>query len=197
FPAVHRIAINKPATTQEEDPPLVAELELPSSKIQEHLNTASSTRNQKQWLQLRAQLQPLPLLWVPPAIHNCLPERKDRGEDEVEDEVVEEVATTMMDAIQIQLTRLTPVAVDVVEVEVAATAMGQQPTTPSQFVVFTDDANKKYEEYSDADIVSTDANIGIRYEKTEIVEDTVLLLRYNCPDGDCDVACLGWPDLHR
>lgn len=29
------------------------------------------------------------------------------------------------------------------------------------------------------------------------MEDTVLLLRYNCPDGDCDVACLGWPDLHR
>jgi E3 ubiquitin-protein ligase ZNF598 len=22
-------------------------------------------------------------------------------------------------------------------------------------------------------------------------------LRYNCPDGDCDVACLGWPDLHK
>lgn len=30
-----------------------------------------------------------------------------------------------------------------------------------------------------------------------IFEDTVLLLRYNCPDEDCDVACLGWPDLHR
>lgn len=27
--------------------------------------------------------------------------------------------------------------------------------------------------------------------------DTVLLLRYNCPDGDCDFAGLGWPDLHR
>lgn len=25
----------------------------------------------------------------------------------------------------------------------------------------------------------------------------MLLLRYNCPDDDCDVACLGWPDLHR
>ncbi len=25
----------------------------------------------------------------------------------------------------------------------------------------------------------------------------MILLRYNCPDGDCDVACLGWPDLHR
>lgn len=30
-----------------------------------------------------------------------------------------------------------------------------------------------------------------------ILEDTILLLRYNCPDRDCDVACLGWPDLHR
>ena len=29
------------------------------------------------------------------------------------------------------------------------------------------------------------------------MEDTILLLRYNCPDGDCDAACLGWPDLHR
>ncbi|RFU25530.1 hypothetical protein B7463_g10813, partial [Scytalidium lignicola] len=69
--------------------------------------------------------------------------------------------------------------------------------TSSPFVIFTDDANKRYEEYSDADIVSSDSNIGIRYEKVEIVEDTLLLLRYNCPDSECDVACLGWPDLHR
>ncbi|KAH8815469.1 hypothetical protein F5884DRAFT_179933 [Xylogone sp. PMI_703] len=69
--------------------------------------------------------------------------------------------------------------------------------TPSPFVIFTDDAEKRYEEYSDADIVNTDPNIGIRYEKAEILEDTLLLLRYNCPDSECDVACLGWPDLHR
>ena len=31
----------------------------------------------------------------------------------------------------------------------------------------------------------------------EIVGDTVLLLRYNCPDASCDFAGLGWPDLHR
>ena len=28
-------------------------------------------------------------------------------------------------------------------------------------------------------------------------EDTIVLLRYNCPNADCDVACLSWPDLHR
>ncbi|KAK8022791.1 hypothetical protein PG993_013558 [Apiospora rasikravindrae] len=71
--------------------------------------------------------------------------------------------------------------------------------TASQYVIFTDDATKRYEDYStDApDITSVDDNIGIRYAKEDIVGDTVLLLRYNCPDVDCDFAGLGWPDLHR
>jgi E3 ubiquitin-protein ligase ZNF598 len=56
---------------------------------------------------------------------------------------------------------------------------------------------KRFEDFRLADIVSTDENIGIKYEKADIVEDTLLLLRYNCPDPSCDVACLGWPDLHR
>lgn len=30
-----------------------------------------------------------------------------------------------------------------------------------------------------------------------MVGDTILLLRYNCPDPACDFAGLGWPDLHR
>ncbi|KAF0326745.1 E3 ubiquitin-protein ligase hel2 [Colletotrichum sp. SAR11_59] len=69
--------------------------------------------------------------------------------------------------------------------------------TPSPFVIFTEDANKRYEEYSDADITSFDSNIGIRYANEEIVGDTVVLLRYNCPADDCVFAGLGWPDLHR
>jgi hypothetical protein len=64
-------------------------------------------------------------------------------------------------------------------------------------VIYTNDATKRYEEFSAADISSSDDNLGIRYENVEICEDTVLLLRYNCPDPSCDVACLGWPDLHR
>jgi hypothetical protein len=43
----------------------------------------------------------------------------------------------------------------------------------------------------------TDESIGIRYENEEIQMDTRILLRYNCPDGECDVACLSWPDLHK
>jgi len=64
-------------------------------------------------------------------------------------------------------------------------------------VVFTDDPEKRFDDFIDTDFERSDDNLGIKFEKLEIFEDTVLLLRYNCPDGDCDVACYGWPDLHR
>lgn len=69
--------------------------------------------------------------------------------------------------------------------------------TSAPFVIFTDDATKRFEAYTSADITSADDNIGIRYTNEDIVGDTVLLLRYNCPDLSCDFAGLGWPDLHR
>ncbi|KAI0117520.1 hypothetical protein F4814DRAFT_289715 [Daldinia grandis] len=69
--------------------------------------------------------------------------------------------------------------------------------TLAPFVIFTDDATKRYQDYSDTDVTSTDDNIGIRYTNEDIVGDTFLLLHYNCPDDSCDFAGLGWPDLHR
>ncbi|EGO55765.1 hypothetical protein NEUTE1DRAFT_67730 [Neurospora tetrasperma FGSC 2508] len=69
--------------------------------------------------------------------------------------------------------------------------------TAAPFVIFTDDPNKRFEEYTSKEITSTDDNIGIKYAGEHIVGDTVLLLRYNCPGGECDFAGLGWPDLHR
>ena len=64
-------------------------------------------------------------------------------------------------------------------------------------MIFTDNAEKQYQDFEEKDLTRTDENLGIKYERDAIVEDTVLLLRYNCPDKDCDVACFGWPDLHR
>ena len=69
--------------------------------------------------------------------------------------------------------------------------------TPAPFVIFSDDGDKRFEDYTPADITTTDSNIGIKYTNEDIVGDTVLLLRYNCPAPDCDFAGLGWPDLHR
>ncbi|KAL1304858.1 hypothetical protein AAFC00_003782 [Neodothiora populina] len=67
----------------------------------------------------------------------------------------------------------------------------------AQTVIFTDDATKRFQDYTSSDFFQSDTNLGIQYENPDIFEDTVLLLRYNCPDPSCDVACLGWPDLHR
>jgi E3 ubiquitin-protein ligase ZNF598 len=59
------------------------------------------------------------------------------------------------------------------------------------------DEDKRFEDFTDNDIAFTDSSLGIKYANNDIHEDTLLLLRYNCPDPSCDVACLGWPDLHR
>ncbi|KAI9812513.1 MAG: hypothetical protein M1832_000407 [Thelocarpon impressellum] len=67
----------------------------------------------------------------------------------------------------------------------------------AESVIFTDDASKPYEDFAAIAFARQDDNLGIKYETADIFEDTVLLLRYNCPDPGCDVACLGWPDLHR
>lgn len=72
--------------------------------------------------------------------------------------------------------------------------MGQ---TEAPYVVFTDSPDKRYEDFLASDFQETDEILGIRYEQRDIHDDTILLLRYNCPDGACDIACYGWPDLHR
>ncbi|KAI4194180.1 MAG: hypothetical protein LQ350_007920 [Teloschistes chrysophthalmus] len=69
--------------------------------------------------------------------------------------------------------------------------------TEAQHVIFTDNATKRYEEFVDTDFQQVDQVLGIKYEQIEIHNDTILLLRYNCPDSSCDIACWGWPDLHR
>ncbi|KAI4094820.1 MAG: hypothetical protein L6R37_007164 [Teloschistes peruensis] len=69
--------------------------------------------------------------------------------------------------------------------------------TEAQHVIFTDNATNRYEEFVDTDFQQVDQVLGIKYEQTEIHNDTILLLRYNCPDSSCDIACWGWPDLHR
>lgn len=69
--------------------------------------------------------------------------------------------------------------------------------TEAKFVVFTDDPTKRHEDFVENDFQTIDEVLGIKYEQKEIYNDTVLLLRYNCPDDSCDIACWGWPDLHR
>jgi len=69
--------------------------------------------------------------------------------------------------------------------------------TESDHVIITDDTTKNFEDFAVGEFFKSDHNLGIHFDNAEIFEDTRLLLQYNCPDGECDVACLGWPDLHR
>ncbi|KAF2877814.1 Mnd1 family-domain-containing protein [Massariosphaeria phaeospora] len=67
----------------------------------------------------------------------------------------------------------------------------------SEYVIFTDDPVKNFEDFTTDEFFKKDDNLGIRFENAGAFDDTRILLQYNCPDGECDVACLGWPDLHR
>jgi len=69
--------------------------------------------------------------------------------------------------------------------------------TESDHVILTDDTEKNYESFNAADFFQSNDSLGIHFENPQAFDDTRLLLQYNCPEGDCDVACLGWPDLHR
>ncbi|KAF1914972.1 Mnd1 family-domain-containing protein [Ampelomyces quisqualis] len=69
--------------------------------------------------------------------------------------------------------------------------------TESDHVILTGDAEKNYEDFTAADFFQSNNSLGIHFENPQVFEDTRLLLQYNCPEEDCDVACLGWPDLHR
>ncbi|KAF2034649.1 hypothetical protein EK21DRAFT_56154 [Setomelanomma holmii] len=69
--------------------------------------------------------------------------------------------------------------------------------TESDHVILTDDAEKNYQDFTAADFFESNDSLGIHFENPQVLEDTRLLLQYNCPEADCDVAALGWPDLHR
>ncbi|RPA93976.1 hypothetical protein L873DRAFT_1793263 [Choiromyces venosus 120613-1] len=68
--------------------------------------------------------------------------------------------------------------------------------TESEWVIFSNTDSKRFEEFEDEEIVNKNDALGVKFENEAILDETTLLLRYNCPDSNCDRACLGWPDLH-
>ncbi|PWW75179.1 hypothetical protein C7212DRAFT_297396, partial [Tuber magnatum] len=68
--------------------------------------------------------------------------------------------------------------------------------TESEWVIFSNTDNKKFQDFKDEEIVRRNDALGVKFENQAILDETELLLRYNCPDSSCDRACRGWPDLH-
>ena len=40
-----------------------------------------------------------------------------------------------------------------------------------------------------------DSKLSISFETQEMMEETLILLRFNCPDPECDYIGTGWNDL--
>ncbi|OLL26852.1 E3 ubiquitin-protein ligase hel2 [Neolecta irregularis DAH-3] len=62
-------------------------------------------------------------------------------------------------------------------------------------VIFTKDAERLYLDFKPSELAYEDKKLGISFESEQMMEDSLLLLRFNCPDPLCVVACKGWPDL--
>lgn len=67
--------------------------------------------------------------------------------------------------------------------------------TESKDILFTLPSTKHFTDYESKDIACKDDKLGISFEQVIIMEETMILLRFNCPVGTCDVAANGWPDL--
>ncbi|KAF9532795.1 hypothetical protein CPB83DRAFT_784026 [Crepidotus variabilis] len=62
-------------------------------------------------------------------------------------------------------------------------------------VIFTTSPDALFASFEPASIPHKDAKLSIYFESQEMMEDSLLLLRFNCPERDCDYIGNGWGDL--
>lgn len=67
--------------------------------------------------------------------------------------------------------------------------------TESTEILFTLPSTKSFVEYGPTDIACRDEKLAISFEQPVVMEDTMVLLQFNCPVETCDAAANGWPDL--
>ncbi|KAH9958342.1 hypothetical protein BC827DRAFT_1345056 [Russula dissimulans] len=65
-----------------------------------------------------------------------------------------------------------------------------QPT-----VIFTVSADAPFSSYSAESVPYKDQKLTISFETEEMMQDSLVLLRFNCPDSSCDYVATGWSDL--
>ncbi|KAJ4480963.1 hypothetical protein J3R30DRAFT_3656676 [Lentinula aciculospora] len=74
---------------------------------------------------------------------------------------------------------------------------------PQPEVIFTTSADKPFAEYADDLSSSTDDStpkfhdpkLRVTFETQEMMTESLILLRFNCPDSECDYIAKGWGDL--
>jgi E3 ubiquitin-protein ligase ZNF598 len=53
----------------------------------------------------------------------------------------------------------------------------------------------EFSSFTPESIPHKDSKLSIFFETQEMMEETLILLRFNCPDLDCDYIGTGWGDL--
>ncbi|KAH9001023.1 hypothetical protein EDB92DRAFT_1824251 [Lactarius akahatsu] len=66
---------------------------------------------------------------------------------------------------------------------------------PQPTVIFTVSPDAPFASYAPDAIQFQDVKLAISFETQEIMEESLLLLRFNCPDSSCDYIATGWNDL--
>ncbi|GJE90693.1 hypothetical protein PsYK624_068370 [Phanerochaete sordida] len=66
---------------------------------------------------------------------------------------------------------------------------------PQNTVVFTVSADAPWSSYDPSSMQYKDAKLSISFETQEMMEESLILLRFNCPDSQCDYIANGWSDL--
>ena len=69
------------------------------------------------------------------------------------------------------------------------------PQHPQNKLVFTASPDAQFESFNLDDMQYNDAKLSIYFETQEIMEESLILLRFNCPDSDCVFIAKGWDDL--
>ncbi|KAF7966741.1 hypothetical protein HWV62_37215, partial [Athelia sp. TMB] len=67
--------------------------------------------------------------------------------------------------------------------------------TPQPTVIFTTSPDAEFLSYTPDSIPYKDSKLGIFFETQAMMEETLILLRFNCPDSSCDYIGAGWGDL--
>lgn len=62
-------------------------------------------------------------------------------------------------------------------------------------VIFTPSATRNYGDFSPAELPYRDDKLSISFEREKDYDDTIAMLRFNCPLERCEVMSAGWSDL--
>ncbi|KAI0306282.1 hypothetical protein B0F90DRAFT_1814209 [Multifurca ochricompacta] len=66
---------------------------------------------------------------------------------------------------------------------------------PQPTIIFTVSPDAPFSSYTPEGIPLNDQRLAISFESQEMMQDSLVLLRFNCPDSSCDFVATGWNDL--